>query len=92
MYKIIPVQKHILSKYVLCFIALEKDICLCVHFFFVQRKYKFMSVFVQDILGQENPKFLVMHVRTKALSFRSRTFWRCLYKPAASRSLARSSQ
>lgn len=58
----------------------------------VQRKYKFLAVSVQEILGQENPKFLAMHMRAKAFGFSSRTFWRCLYKPAASRSLARSSQ
>lgn len=81
-----------IKKYGQCFIHLEKLVFyVCTMLPCVHGKYKLLAVCVQDVLG-EDPRFLTMQVYANVFSLRSRTFWRCLYQPAASRSLARSSQ
>jgi len=85
-------KKYLIKKCVQCFIHSEKLVFyVCTVLLCVQGKYKLLAIRSQDVLG-EDPIFLTMHVYANAFSLRSRTFWRCLYKPAASRSLARSSQ
>jgi len=74
-------RKKNLKKCGQCFIHLEKLVFyVCTVLLCVQGKYKLLAICSQDVLG-EDPRFLTIHVYANAFSFRSRTFWRCLYKP-----------